>query len=119
MASYWLVVGTPEHWQVAFENGNIWGLQQVKIRWWDRLTEGDGLIFYVTRPVGGAIGIGKVITKFKQDKPLWPREVEAQRVLWPSDLNLMLISVSGPRTGGPADWRSMLFAQSSRPDSNH
>jgi predicted RNA-binding protein len=83
MTSYWLVVGTPEHWQVAFENGNIWGLQQVKMRWWDRLSEGDGLIFYVTRPVGGAIGLGKVSTKFKQDKPLWPREVEAQRVLWP------------------------------------
>jgi hypothetical protein len=78
MASYWLVVGSPEHWQVAFENGNIWGLQQVKFRWWDRLSEGDGLIFYVTRPVGGAIGLGKVSTKFKQDKPLWPREVEAQ-----------------------------------------
>ncbi len=83
MTAYWLVVGTPEHWQVAFENGNIWGLQQVKVRWWDRLSEGDGLIFYVTRPVGGAIGLGKVSTKFKQDKPLWPREVEAQRVLWP------------------------------------
>jgi predicted RNA-binding protein len=83
MASYWLVVGSPEHWQVAFENGNIWGLQQVKFRWWDRLSEGDGLIFYVTRPVGGAIGLGKVSTKFKQDKPLWPREVEAQSVLWP------------------------------------
>jgi hypothetical protein len=83
MAGNWLVVGTPEHWQVAFENGNIWGLQQVKLRWWDRLAEGDGLIFYVTRPVGGAIGLGKVSTKFKQDKPLWPREVEAQRVLWP------------------------------------
>jgi hypothetical protein len=83
MASYWLVVGSPEHWQVAFENGNIWGLQQVKFRWWDRLSEGDGLIFCVTRPVGGAIGLGKVSTKFKQDKPLWPREVEAQSVLWP------------------------------------
>jgi hypothetical protein len=83
MNPQWLVVGTPEHWQVAFENGNIWGLQQVKVRWWDRLSEGDGLIFYVTRPVGGAIGLGKVITKFRQDKPLWPREVEAQRVLWP------------------------------------
>src|SRR5271157_2744982 len=64
-------------------NSSLSGLQATKKRWWERVTEGDGLIFYVTRPVGGAIGLGKVSTKFKQDKPLWPREVEAQRVLWP------------------------------------
>jgi len=83
MSQYWLVVGSPEHWQVAFENGNIWGLQGTKRRWWERVTEGDGLVFYVTRPVGGAIGIGKVRTKFKQDSPLWPKEVEKKQVLWP------------------------------------
>jgi len=83
MSQYWLVVGTREHWQVAFENGNIWGLQATKTRWWERVTEGDGLVFYVTRPVGGAIGTGKVRTKFKQDRPLWPREVERKEVLWP------------------------------------
>jgi hypothetical protein len=47
------------------------------------LSERDGLVFYVTRPVGGAIGLGKVLTKFKQDKPLWPREVAEKRVFWP------------------------------------
>jgi predicted RNA-binding protein len=83
MSQYWLVVGTPEHWRVAFENGNIWGLQATKKRWWERVTEGDGLVFYVTRPIGGAIGTGKVRTKFKQDRPLWPREVERKEVLWP------------------------------------
>jgi len=83
---YWLVVGTAEHWAVAFQNGNIWGLQSTKTKtsWWNKMTEGDGLIFYVTRPVGGAIGIGKVVKKFKQDKPLWPEEVQAQKVLWPN-----------------------------------
>ncbi len=83
MSQYWLVVGTPEHWLVAFENGNIWGLQSNKITWWDRLSEGDGLVFYVTRPVGGAIGLGRALTKFRQDKPLWPKEVAEKKVLWP------------------------------------
>jgi hypothetical protein len=41
------------------------------------------LVFYVTRPVGGAIGLGRVITKFKQDKPLWPMEIQKSQVLWP------------------------------------
>ena len=82
-SQYWLVVGSPEHWQVAFENGNVWGLQATKKRWWERVTEGDGLVFYVTRPVGGAIGLGRVSTKFKQDKPLWPVEIQKGEVLWP------------------------------------
>jgi hypothetical protein len=82
-AQFWLVVGSLEHWQVAFENGNVRGLQATKKRWWERIAEGDGLVFYVTRPVGGAIGLGRVITKFKQDKPLWPVEVQKREVLWP------------------------------------
>ncbi len=82
-SQYWLVVGSPEHWQVAFENGNVWGLQATKKRWWERVAEGDGLVFYVTRPVGGAIGLGRVNTKFKQDKPLWPVEIQKGEVLWP------------------------------------
>lgn len=82
-AQFWLVVGSKEHWQVAFENGNVWGLQATKKRWWERVAEGDGLVFYVNRPVGGAIGLGRVITKFKQDKPLWPVEVQKGEVLWP------------------------------------
>jgi len=83
MTQYWLVVGTPEHWAVAFGNNNVWGLQTSKRGWWERIAEGDGLIFYVTRPVGGAIGLGRVVTKFKQDRPLWPREVQAKKVFWP------------------------------------
>lgn len=82
-AQYWLAVGSAEHWQVAFENGNVWGLQATKKRWWERVTDGDGLVFYATRPIGGAIGLGKVITKFKQDKPLWPVEIQKGEVLWP------------------------------------
>ena len=82
-SQYWLAVGSPKHWKVAFENGNVWGLQATKKAWWEQVTEGDGLIFYVTRPIGGAIGLGRVNTKFKQDKPLWPAEIQKGEVLWP------------------------------------
>jgi predicted RNA-binding protein len=83
LKQYWLVVGNPEHWAVAFQNDNVWGLQATKRAWWEKMAEGDGLVFYVTRPVGGAIGLGTVVTKFRQDKPLWPKEVQTQEVLWP------------------------------------
>lgn len=83
LSQYWLVVGTPDHWRVAFSSGNIWGLQSTKKRWWERMGEGDGLVLYATRPVGGAVGLGKVRTKFRQDKPLWPKEIETNKVVWP------------------------------------
>lgn len=53
-----------------------------KIAQWERLLSGDYVLFYATKPVSGVIGYGVVRTKFKQDKPLWPREVKEGRVIW-------------------------------------
>jgi hypothetical protein len=84
MPNWWLAVGAPEHWQIAFEHGNIWGLRATpKLRaLWERLSDGDGILFYATSPVSGIIGYGVVRTKFKQDKPLWPQEIREERVIW-------------------------------------
>ena len=82
---YWLVVGSPTNWETAFKYGNIWGLKdsaRQKLQW-EQITEGDILIFYATAPVSGVIGYGVVKTKFKQDRPLWPKEVKENRVIWP------------------------------------
>jgi hypothetical protein len=83
MLRWWIAAGPREHWQVAFEMGKIWGVIDKKIAQWERLSDGDYVLFYVTKPVSGVIGYGIVRTKFKQDKPLWPREVEERRVIWP------------------------------------
>lgn len=85
LSRWWVAVGPEEHWRTAFENGNIWGLRATpKLKaFWEKLSEGDGLLFYATSPVGGIIGYGVVRTKFKQDKPLWPQEVKEGKVMWP------------------------------------
>ena len=85
MQQYWLVVGTVRNWKVAFENGNIWGLKDSReLRaLWNMLREGDGLLFYVSKPVHGIIGVGHVTTKFRQTRPLWPEEVRRGEVVWP------------------------------------
>ena len=49
----------------------------------ERLREGGGLVLYVRRPNGAAVGLGKVSAKFKQYKPLWPEEFQRNEVLWP------------------------------------
>lgn len=83
MISYWLVVGSPHNWKTAFAQKNIWGLKQTQRHLWERLNEKDVLLFYVTSPVSGMIGHGTVRTKFRQDKPLWPKEIEERKVIWP------------------------------------
>lgn len=80
--NYWLVVGTIQNWHTAFEHGNIWGLKETQRHLWQSLGENDGLLFYVTQPVGGIIGYGVVRTKFKQNQPLWPQELREHKVIW-------------------------------------
>ncbi|MFA5317118.1 MAG: EVE domain-containing protein [Dehalococcoidales bacterium] len=85
MRQYWLVVGTQNNWEVAFETNNIWGLKDFRElnALWNMLREGDGLLFYVSKPIHGIVGFGFVSTKFKQSSPLWPEEIKRNEVLWP------------------------------------
>ena len=81
----WLATGPADYWRIAFEQGNIWGVRNTPrlAKYWQQLTQGDRLFFYATRPVGGIIGHGTIRAKFRQDRPLWPQEVDENRVIWP------------------------------------
>lgn len=86
MQKWWLAIGPPNYWQIAFEQGSIWGLRatsRLNSRW-EKLSEGDYVLFYATRPIGGVIGYGIVRRKFRQDRPLWPQELKERRVIWPN-----------------------------------
>lgn len=85
MQQFWLVVGTEENWKIAFETRNIWGLKDFRElgALWNMLREGDGLLFYVSKPIHGIVGFGNVATKFKQTIPLWPEEIRRDEVIWP------------------------------------
>jgi hypothetical protein len=85
MQQWWLIVGSQENWHIAFELNNIWGVQDFPqlAGLWQMLREGDGLLFYVSKSVHGIVGVGHVVTKFRQTNPLWPKEVEKKQVIWP------------------------------------
>lgn len=83
MPKWWIAAGPPEHWKTAFDFGKIWGVIDKKFAQWDKLLNGDYILFYATKPISGVIGYGIVRTKFRQDKPLWPKEVSEGRVIWP------------------------------------
>ena len=81
MRQFWLMVGTEKNWKVAFENNNIWGLKDFRElkALWNMLREGDGLLFYVSKPVHGIVGFGYIVSKFRQTTPLWPDEIKINR----------------------------------------
>ncbi len=85
MMQYWLVVGSEKNWHVAFQNNNIWGLKPIQQlqALWNMLKEGDGLLFYASKPIHGIVGLGRVATKFRQTNPLWPDEIKSGVVIWP------------------------------------
>ena len=74
--NYWMAVGPQENWTHSFENGNIWGCPgSTGIRTqWTKANIGDILFFYITSPVKGIIGYGKIIAKSENTIPFWPIE---------------------------------------------
>jgi hypothetical protein len=83
MNAAWIAVGSPDHWQLAFDQGGIWGVIETHERQWKRLGRGDLIFAYAKAPVSGLIGIGQVTKTFKQNVPLWPPEVQSNKVIWP------------------------------------
>jgi EVE domain-containing protein len=85
MQQFWLIVGSEKNWKVAFESNNLWGLTDFReLRsLWGMLRDGDGLLFYVSKPVHGIVGFGNVVAKFRQTNPVWPEEIKRNEVIWP------------------------------------
>lgn len=93
----WILTGNEENWETAFNNGNIWGVREGGlVSRWKKLEKGDYLLFYAKSPVKGLIGLGKLESKFKQDKPLWPDEIRAKSVIYPYRFDFQILGVLSP-----------------------
>ncbi len=93
----WILTGNEENWETAFNNGNIWGVREGGlVSRWKKLERGDYLLFYAKSPIKGLIGLGKLESKFKQDKPLWPDEIRAKSVIYPYRFDFQILGVLSP-----------------------
>ncbi|MEZ0345922.1 MAG: EVE domain-containing protein [Infirmifilum sp.] len=81
----WVLSGTPENWEVAVKQG-VWGVGEKARNLWGKVQPGDRVVFYATRT--GVIGYGVVEEKFVDEKPLWPREKQEGRAIWPYRLRI-------------------------------
>ena len=82
MPHIWILVGNEESWETALQD-SIWGAKKNLKNRWDKIEKGDILVFYISRPVSGIVGFGRVETKFKQNKPLWKDEIRGNKVIYP------------------------------------
>lgn len=80
---HWIILGPEKSWETAFNQQGIWGVKEALYPEWKALDPGDIVFFYVTKTVRGVIGVGRLATKFIQDRPLWPDEIEERRVIYP------------------------------------
>ena len=84
MTRFWVAVGPESSWDVSLEQG-VWvlnGYGRGPYYHWE-VSVGDHLLFYVTAPVSGVVGSGRITGKTGGGKPIWPAELKARKVLWP------------------------------------
>lgn len=95
--NFWILTGNEENWETALNSGNVWGVREGSlVGYWKKLEKDDLLLFYVTSPIAGVIGIGRLESKFKQDKPLWPDEIREKKVIYPYRFDFKILGVISP-----------------------
>ena len=96
-ARHWVLPGDPNNWLLGIER-KIWGLRDKPQlhKAWDDLQPGDFLYFYVTRPISGIVGTGRVLAKFIGKDPFWPDEVQARRVIYPLRFEMEITALLKP-----------------------
>lgn len=96
-SNLWILTGNEENWETALSHGNIWGVREGGlVNRWKKLQKEDLLLFYIKSPVKGIIGVGKLQSKFKQDKPLWPDEIRTNKIIYPYRFDFQILGVLSP-----------------------
>jgi hypothetical protein len=89
--SYWVLTGDRENWRRGISD-RIWGVVPRLQSAWDALQRGDFLFFYAKAPASRIFGTGIVRDKFRQDRPLWVDEIQADKVLYPHRFTFDMVS---------------------------
>lgn len=84
----WLAIGPPGNWEIALEKG-IWGFSGMYGSLWRKMVGGELLFFHATRPVGGVIGYGKILSRTIQKEPFWPGEMTEFQ--WPLQVKFEVV----------------------------
>jgi 5-methylcytosine-specific restriction protein B len=94
-ATIYKATGPPDHWITTLNTG-IWGFTTDNENGWERLDEGDIVLFHSTgkdthdgRWDSGVVGYGVAGPKRRKERPLWRTEVEAGENQYPFVVDLV------------------------------
>jgi hypothetical protein len=80
---HWLLSANQENFELSMRYRQVWGVQD---KWYPQLKaleKGDIVFFYISNKIKKVIGVGEIGNKFIQREPLWPDEIEENRVKYP------------------------------------
>lgn len=80
--SIWVATGSSINLKTSLEKGK-WGVNKRLKNSWDKVAQGDLLLFYVTSPVRGIVGVARVEGKAEENNILWHDEAVVGRVIYP------------------------------------
>jgi len=108
VVNFWLLSGSVENWtQTLEEPEHLWATRDTPIlrSVVQRISKGDLLAFYVTRPVAGVIGFGRAESeRYTGTTPYWPDEKKAKKVLYPHRFKFSILSTLSKNL-----WRTKAF----------
>ena len=98
----WISAGPRDSWRVALEKGGVWAVRDGErlLGWWRETEPGDLLFLYVTDPVSGVVGVGRVTGTREDREPRWPDELRAGESKYPYRIDFDPI-----RCLSPDEWR--------------
>jgi len=79
---HWLLSANQENFELSMKYSQVWGVQDKWYSQWKALGKGDIIFFYISK-IKKVIGVGEIGNKFIQREPLWPDEIEENRVKYP------------------------------------
>jgi len=79
---HWLLSANQENFELSKKYRQVWGIQDKWYPQWKSLEKGDIVFFYISK-IKKIIGVGEIGNKFVQREPLWPDEIEENKVKYP------------------------------------
>ncbi|MBO3798314.1 MAG: EVE domain-containing protein [Candidatus Brockarchaeota archaeon] len=78
----WIVTGSPLNLKTSLQKAR-WGVNKRLKNSWEKVFKGDLLLFYVTSPVCGIVGVASVEGKAEENNILWHDEAVVGRAIYP------------------------------------
>ncbi|MCX8072136.1 MAG: hypothetical protein N3C12_06770 [Candidatus Binatia bacterium] len=91
----WIIIGRYENWIKALNQPlPLWGLKPSYRAEFASLSPGSLAWVYVNKPIAGVVGLAMIRDKYiDEHTPLWPEELEENKVIWPLRFRLEIIRI--------------------------